>query len=85
MTNSASPEGNKITGVYCQIFGHNYVVTKQITRHIKEYRCTICQKEVTTTANGNLEPLTKKTREINSDLQEMFEKRSKKTGRKKVA
>lgn len=81
MTNQASPEGNKITGVFCQLFGHNYAVSKQITRHIKEYKCANCQKEVTTTPNGKLETLTSKLKAINSDLHEMYEKRSKRVGR----
>ena len=85
MNPASSPEGNKFTGVYCQIFGHNYVVTKQITRHIKEYKCSICQREVTTTPNGKLEPLTPKLKEINSDLQQLFEKRRRRVRRQKVA
>lgn len=85
MTNGNSPEGNKITGMYCQVFGHNYVVIKQVTRHIKEYKCSNCQKEVTTTPDGKLETLTLKLREINTSLKEMFEKRNRRVARKEVA
>jgi len=65
-----TPEGNKLTGIFCQIFGHHYTVSKRVTKHIKEYKCLHCQKQVTTDERGKLSVLTPKMRDIkkNSSL-----------------
>ncbi|MGJ5642728.1 hypothetical protein [Formosa sp. S-31] len=55
--------------IYCNIFGHNYQVTKQVTYFVKEYKCKHCNRELTTNSNGNLIELTPKFREINSILE----------------
>ena len=54
--------------IQCSIFGHDYVVTENITSFVKEYTCKNCKKQVTTDSNGNLIPLTPKFKEINSVL-----------------
>ncbi|MCL8008281.1 hypothetical protein M8845_12690 [Gelidibacter japonicus] len=61
--------------VYCSIFGHNYVVSKKITFHVNEYKCTHCHLEMTTNSNGELTPLTPKFREINSVLERIHKRR----------
>ncbi|WP_084817567.1 hypothetical protein [Formosa agariphila] len=58
-----------IPRLYCNVFGHNYEVTKQVTYHVKEYKCTCCKRELTTNGNGNLIELTPKFKEINSILE----------------
>ncbi|WP_066222209.1 DUF1660 family phage protein [Formosa haliotis] len=55
--------------LYCNLFGHNYEVTKQVTYHVKEYKCSHCKRELTTNSNGNLIELTPKFKEINSILE----------------
>ena len=55
--------------MYCNLFGHDYVVTKKVTYHVKEYTCRQCKKELTTNSNGNLTELTPKFREINDILE----------------
>lgn len=52
----------------CSVFGHEYVVTEDITSFVKEYTCKNCKRQVTTDGNGNLTPLTPKFKEINSVL-----------------
>ncbi|MGS2725837.1 hypothetical protein ACU8DI_04460 [Psychroserpens sp. BH13MA-6] len=62
-------------GLYCSFFGHQYEVSKNITYHVKEYKCTHCQSQVTTSGNGGLTPLTPKYKEINSVLERIHNKR----------
>lgn len=61
--------------LYCSIFGHNFKVTKNITYHVKEYKCSCCGKEMTTNSNGYLTELTPKHKEINSALEHIYSKR----------
>lgn len=61
--------------VFCSFFGHNYVVSKKITLHVNEYKCTHCQTQMTTSVNGELIPLTPKFKEINSVLGRIHRKR----------
>lgn len=76
MKKITSPEGNKLTGVFCNIFGHHYTVSKRVTQHIKEYKCLHCQKQVTTDECGKLSTLTPIMQEINKTLEEMYQKRN---------
>ena len=76
MSKTITPDGNKITGIFCNLFGHHYVVSKKVTEHIKEYRCVHCGKEVTTDERGKLAPLTHKMKEINRTLADMFHRRN---------
>lgn len=61
--------------LYCNLFGHNYEVSKKVTSHVKEYTCTCCKKQLTTDSNGNLTALTPKFKEINSILETMYVRR----------
>ncbi len=76
MKNTITPDGNKITGIFCNFFGHHFVVSKKVTEHIKEYKCVHCQKQVTTDERGKLSPLTAKLKEINKTLEDMYHRRS---------
>lgn len=76
MSNTITPNGNKITGIFCNFFGHHFVVSKKVTEHIKEYKCVHCNKQVTTDERGKLSPLTPKLKEINNTLEDMFLRRS---------
>lgn len=64
-----------IPRLYCSVFGHDYEVSKKVTRHVKEYTCCHCRKELTTNGNGNLTELTPKYREINAILERMYNSR----------
>ena len=60
---------------YCNLFGHQYSVTKKVTKHVKEYTCKCCKKQLTTNSNGYLTELTPTFREINSLLERIYTKR----------
>lgn len=90
MSNTITPNGNKISGVFCNFFGHHFVVAKKVTQHIKEYKCVHCGKQVTTDERGKLSPLTPKLKEINNTLEDMHQRRNRvraqgKPARKQVA
>ena len=61
--------------IYCSIFGHEFEVSKKITYHVKEYKCTRCNAQMTTNGKGHLIPLTPKYKEINSVLERIHNKR----------
>lgn len=63
--------------IHCTFFGHDYVVSNDVTGYIKEYQCRHCKKQVTTNSNGNLIPLTPKFKEINSVLKRIHLKKLK--------
>ncbi len=71
-TTSASTSVSKL---YCNVFGHQYSVTKKVTKHVKEYTCKCCKKQLTTNGNGNLTELTPTFREINRILENIHTKR----------
>ena len=61
--------------IYCDLFGHNYETTKKVTKHVKEYTCKCCKRQLTTDGNGKLTELTPKFQEINSILEEIYTRR----------
>lgn len=70
--NSNAPAPMKL---YCNLFGHNYEISKKVTSHVKEYTCKCCKRQLTTNGNGDLTELTPKFKEINSILEEMYLRR----------
>ncbi|MDN3491416.1 hypothetical protein [Winogradskyella bathintestinalis] len=66
----------KPTKLYCDLFGHNYQITKKVTNHVNEYTCKCCKKQVTTTINGSLTELTETRQEINSVLERVYNYRT---------
>lgn len=75
MANLTSPKTSKLGSLLCQLFGHRYIVSKKITKHVNEYQCTQCNKQVTTDAFGRLTVLNAKRKEINTALAAMYSKR----------
>lgn len=69
-TKTASP-----LKIYCDIFGHNYEITKKVTSHVKEYTCKCCKRQLTTSGNGKLTELTPKYKEINAILEDIYTRR----------
>ena len=60
----------------CSVLGHRFKIQKRITVHTKEYKCECCGKEVTTTPNGNIIPLTDELKTIHKGLEQMVVRRS---------
>lgn len=75
MKKTSTPRGFKFSSLFCSLFGHHYVVSKEVTEHIKEYKCLHCQKQVTTDVSGRLSVLTPKMQEINNVVADMYRKR----------
>ncbi|MEP5338951.1 MAG: hypothetical protein ABJL44_19360 [Algibacter sp.] len=73
-----------IPKMYCNLFGHDYQVTKKVTYHVKEYTCSHCKKQLTTNSNGNLIELTPKFKEINAILERIHEKRTRRSKQKLI-
>lgn len=69
-TNASSP-----LRLYCDLFGHNYEMTKKVTKHVKEYTCKCCKRQLTTNSNGKLTELTPKYQEINTILEKIYTRR----------
>ncbi|WP_052461148.1 hypothetical protein [Psychroserpens mesophilus] len=61
--------------IYCSFFGHQFKVSKKVTYHVKEYKCTHCSAQMTTNGKGGLTPLTPKFKEINSVLERIHNNR----------
>ena len=75
--NTTTPKASiSIFGLICATIGHDYIVTRKVTNHINEYKCSHCGREVTDNENGNLEALTKRIKEVNSSVADFFQKRT---------
>ncbi|WP_194767325.1 hypothetical protein [Tamlana sp. I1] len=82
------PSTNKlalIPKMYCHFFGHDYVVSKKVTSHVKEYTCKHCKHELTTNSNGKLTELTPKFREINALLERIYNSKSERLKSKTIS
>lgn len=75
MKKSTPNSSFSISKMYCALFGHNYVISKNVTHHIKEYTCTHCNEQVTTNSKGRLEVMTPKLKEINNMLASVHAKK----------
>ena len=60
---------------YCGVFGHQYEISKCVTKHVKEYTCTCCHRQLTTNGRGMLTELTPTFMEINALLELIQQKR----------
>ena len=74
-----------IPKIYCNLFGHDYQVSKKVTYHVKEYTCSHCKKQLTTNSNGKLIELTPKFKEINDILERIHSKRMLRSKEKMIA
>ncbi len=74
--NSSSPKTSfSLFGVLCATFGHDYIVTRKVTNHINEYKCTHCGREVTDGEGGKLETLTQNIKDVNTNVAAFFQKK----------
>ncbi|EZH75126.1 hypothetical protein ATO12_10400 [Aquimarina atlantica] len=67
--------------IYCSLFGHDYLLSKHVTHHIKEYTCSHCGEQATTNSRGRLEAMTPKLKEINNALASVHAKKQARTNR----
>ncbi len=73
-----------MANIQCKLFGHDFVVTRKVTHHVKEYTCKTCKKQLTTNGNGQLIDLSPKFKEINDVLERLHNKRKNKSKNTKV-
>jgi hypothetical protein len=52
----------------CSIFGHKIVTVRNVTGHFKEYKCTVCNVELTNDLQDRRMFLTPELKEINDTL-----------------
>ncbi|MFT4801692.1 MAG: hypothetical protein ACI93N_001467 [Flavobacteriaceae bacterium] len=64
-----------LSSILCSTFGHKFIITNNITNHIKEFKCKVCNKEVTNVFSGELEALNFKNRKTNASLAKFFKKK----------
>ena len=74
--NSSPKTKRSLSGLLCVAFGHDYIVTRKVTNHINEYKCSHCGREVAENDTGHLEVLTKKLKNTNSNLATFFQKKN---------
>ncbi len=78
---SQHPTKFKFGKLLCKIFGHKLLVSKNVTDHVHEYKCTRCGMEMTDTANGLLARLTPKFKETNNYLEKIHQRRKRRFAR----
>lgn len=54
--------------ILCSLFGHKFIVTRNITNHFKEFECKVCHLELTNDDKGRKKILTPELKEINETL-----------------
>lgn len=54
--------------IFCSLFGHKFIITRTITNHFKEFKCTVCELELTNDDKGEKTFLTPELKEINETL-----------------
>lgn len=61
--------------ILCSLFGHRIITTRNVTNHFKEFKCTVCNLELTNDENGQKTFLTPELKEINETLIGFYKKR----------
>ncbi len=61
--------------IICQFIGHKMITTKNVTEHIREYRCTFCKLEQTNIEDGQITFLTPELKDINETIIDFHKKR----------
>jgi len=80
----ATKKTSFLPNVYCNVFGHDFEVTKKVTYYVKEYTCSHCKKQLTTSGNGKLTELTSKFKEINTILERIHNVRIQRSKEKSI-
>jgi hypothetical protein len=53
---------------FCYLFLHQYVITKKVNEHFKEYECSVCHLKVTNDPKGHKITMTTRLKDINETL-----------------
>ena len=61
--------------VWCSLFGHRFITTRNVTNHFKEYQCRNCRLELTNDEKGRKIFLTPEHKDINETLVHFYQKR----------
>jgi hypothetical protein len=61
--------------MWCSLFGHHFVTTRNVTNHFKEYQCSCCGLELTNDEKGHKISLTPEHKAINETLVLFYQKR----------
>ena len=61
--------------ILCSLFGHKIITSRNITNHLKEYKCTVCQMELTNDEEGDITYLTPELKEVNEALVYFYKKK----------
>lgn len=75
MVKSKKTLGFSLANCLCSIFGHRFKVSKKVTGHVAEYKCSVCKCEKTTDDSGHIVSLTPERKEINNTLANFYRKR----------
>ena len=62
--------------LWCSFFGHQFITTRNVTNHFKEYKCSMCGLELTNDIHGHTIYLTKELKDINEILNRLYIKRN---------
>lgn len=76
MSNSTNKSVSYSGKVWCSFFGHKFVTSRIITQHFKEYKCVICNLELTNDENGRKISLTPEHKDINETLVDFYQKKN---------
>ncbi|HOZ73932.1 MAG TPA: hypothetical protein PLS51_06295 [Flavobacterium sp.] len=66
---------NALGKMWCSMFGHQFVKTRNVTGHFKEYQCPVCRLEQTNDAKGERIFMTPELKDINETLMHLYQKR----------
>lgn len=61
--------------ILCSFFGHKMIIIRNVTNHFKEYKCSVCDIELTNDLKGHKTFLTPELKDINETLFNIYQKR----------
>jgi hypothetical protein len=59
----------------CHFLGHQLKTTRNVTNHLREFKCVVCEIELTQDLSGAIIYLSRKQKEINDTLFNLHQKR----------
>jgi hypothetical protein len=68
-------EVNLPSKILCSFFGHKIITTRNVTNHLREYKCSVCGLELTDDLKGHKTFLTPELKDINETLSSLYKKK----------